>query len=61
MTSNSEVAGTEWVQRVQRLSLAEREQRVQHVDALLAEAEDISDPLESELYILRDQLTGQAA
>jgi hypothetical protein len=61
MTSDTKVDGEEWAQRVRRLSPEEREERLQHVNALLAAPEDISDPLETELYILHEQLTGQAS
>ncbi|MBO0821308.1 MAG: hypothetical protein J2P26_10705, partial [Nocardiopsaceae bacterium] len=57
--STSEVAGEEWAKRVQRLSAAERDQRLQAVAVLLGQPDDISDGLESELYVLQEQLTAQ--
>jgi hypothetical protein len=54
-------AGRDWARRVQQLGAAERERRKGLADALLAEPEDLSDGLETELYILREALaTGQA-
>jgi hypothetical protein len=55
------VTGTDWARQVQGLGAAERERRAGLVDGLLAEPEDLSDGLETELYILREVLaTGQA-
>lgn len=54
----NEVADEQWAKRVQRLAPAERTRRLQAVEILLAEPDDLSNPLESELYILRDQLRG---
>lgn len=55
-TSMNEVTGEEWARRVQGLGEDERARRLQAVNVLLAEVDEISDPLESELYILRTQL-----
>ena len=46
----------EWARNVARLSKAERTRRITAVNALLDAAESISDPLESELLVLRDAL-----
>lgn len=59
--SISETAGEEWAQRIERLGAQERERRVQAVNVLLGQPDEISDGLEAELYVLRTQLTRQAA
>lgn len=58
-TSMSEVADEEWAQRVQGLDEDERARRLQAVNVLLAHPDDLSTPLESELYVLRSQLEGR--
>lgn len=55
----NDVGGEEWARRVQGLGEEERARRLQAVEDLLADPEGISDPLESELYVLRAQLRGQ--
>lgn len=50
------VAGEEWAKRAGRLGAGERARRLEAVEVLLAQTDEISDPLESELYVLRDQL-----
>lgn len=52
-----EVADQDWAQRVASLSPTERTRRTEAVDILLGQPEDISDIIETELYILRDRLT----
>lgn len=54
-----DVTGEQWARRVQRLSKDERAQRTEAVRVLLDKPDEISDPLESELYVLLDQLTGE--
>lgn len=56
--SENDVSGTEWATLVHGLSAAERARRLEAVTVLLAHPDAISTPLESELYILRDQLWG---
>jgi hypothetical protein len=46
----------QWAQLVLGLGPDERARRTQAVDILLDKPEEISDPLETELYLLRDQL-----
>lgn len=48
----------QWARRVRELSPAERARRLDAVSALLVQPDDISDILETELYILRDRLQG---
>lgn len=55
---SNDVIGEEWAKRVQRLGPDERARRAEAVRVLLDQPNEISDPLESELYILRGQLTG---
>lgn len=56
MISMNDVAGEERARRVRRLGEEERARRLRAVEVLLGE---ISDPLESELYVLRTQLKGE--
>lgn len=50
------VDGEEWAQRIGRLSADERTRRIDAVNVLLSQPDEISDPLESELYVLRSEL-----
>lgn len=52
------VSDTKWAKLVRGLSATERAKRLDAVEILLADPDATSDPLESELYILRDQLQG---
>lgn len=54
-------AGEEWARRVRRLGAQERERRLEAVNVLLGQPEDLCAPLESELYILRAQLLDDPA
>lgn len=58
-TSMDGVAGQEWAQRVRKLSPQERARRLEAVEILLAEPDDLCGALESELYALQGQLKGQ--
>lgn len=53
----NDVTREPWAQRVSGLSEGERERRIEAVDLLLDQPDDLSTPLETELYILRDYLT----
>lgn len=56
----SHVTGEEWAQRIAELSEGDRARRLEAVDALLAAPDDLCSLLESELRILREQLTSSA-
>lgn len=56
----NEIADQEWVKRLRGLDPAERSRRLEAVQILLAEPDQLSTPLEAELYILRDELRGPA-
>jgi hypothetical protein len=55
----SNVNDTKWATRVRALSADERTNRLELANGLLAHPEDISTPLETELYILCEQLQGK--
>lgn len=50
------VSDTEWATRLRALGADERARRLELANGLLAHPEDISTPLETELYILCEQL-----
>lgn len=56
ITDMNDVTGEEWAKRIQRLAPDERAARMAAVNTLLAQPEDLCAALETELYILRDQL-----
>lgn len=51
-----DITGDEWQQRIGMLSTGERMRRMEAVNVLLGQPDEISDPLESELYVLRSEL-----
>jgi len=57
--SDIDVSGEEWATRVRALSVGERARRLEAVNLLLAHPDALCAALESELYVLRDQLWGK--